>query len=544
MLDDERGGNGDDGGAAGGGGGKPRTRARNVVPDDQGGTRSSWMRDSVPDFDRTLPAELAVDVCIIGAGIAGLSTAYHLTRAGLKVCVVDDGPIGGGETSRTTAHLASALDDRFHHLEHVHGRDGARLAAASHAAAIDDIERIAATHSIECDFRRVDGYLFAPPGGDTKELDQELSAAKRAGLEVEALARAPIPGFDTGPCLRFARQAQFHPVRYLAGLARAIVEGGGRIVTGAHATDLADGAVKVTVEDGERSIRAPSVVVATNPPITSRVEFPLRQAPYRTYVIAMHVGRGMMPAALFWDTADPYHSVRTATTAEGDLLIVGGEDHRVGQDEQPEKRWQRLESWARERFPVTTTVDRWSGQCLEPADGLAFIGRIDGKGGEQGGVYMVTGDSGNGMTHGAIAGMLLTDLITGRPNPWAKLYDPKRTSLRGLRHLLGEAAKSSAPYSDWLKAGDVKAVKDIAPGSGAVLRQGLHLLAVYRDEEGGCHVRSATCPHLGGVVSWNSAEKSWDCPCHGSRFDARGRLLEGPANDDLAEAMLAEQKEG
>ena len=543
MLDDERGGDGgSDGGAGGGHGG--RLRARNVAPDDQGGTRSSWMRDAVPDTEHTLPADLTVDVCVIGAGIAGLSTAYHLTRAGLKVCVVDDGPIGGGETSRTTAHLASALDDHFHHLEHVHGRDGARLAAASHAAAIDDIERIVATHGIDCDFRRVDGYLFAASRSDVKQLDHELAAARRAGLEVEPLPRAPIPGFDTGPCLRFGRQAQFHPVRYLAGLARAIIDAGGRIVTGARATDIADGQVQVTVKGGARAIRAPSVVVATNPPITSRLEFPLKQAPYRTYVIAMHVGRGMVPPALFWDTADPYHYVRTATTADGDLLIVGGEDHRVGQDDQPAKRWQRLEAWARERFPVTAVIDRWSGQVLEPADGLAYIGRTSGKGGDAGGVYVCTGDSGNGITHGALAGMLLTDLITGRKNPWAKLYDPTRKSMRAIGTLIGEAARSNVPYSDWLKGGDVREVKDIAPGSGAVIRQGVHMLAVYRDEIGTCHVRSAACPHLGGVVSWNPAEKSWDCPCHGSRFDAHGRLIEGPANDDLAEAILQEHREG
>jgi Rieske Fe-S protein len=183
---------------------------------------------------------------------------------------------------------------------------------------------------------------------------------------------------------------------------------------------------------------------------------------------------------------------------------------------------------------------------MEPADNLAYIGRTDGpaKGQDRGGVYVATGDSGNGMTHGTIAGLLLADLIMGRANPWAKLYDPTRTSLRAIGTLLVEGAKSTAPYTDWLKSGDVKSANDIAPGSGALVRQGVHLLAVYRDPAGFCHARSAKCTHLGGVVQWNPAESSWDCPCHGSRFDAEGKVIAGPANDDLAEATLAEDKGG
>jgi glycine/D-amino acid oxidase-like deaminating enzyme/nitrite reductase/ring-hydroxylating ferredoxin subunit len=508
-----------------------------TTPNDSGLSTSIWMREAVPLFDTALPRELRVDVCVIGAGIVGLSTAYHLTRGGLRVAVIDDGPIGGGETGRTTAHLATALDDRYAHLERVHGARGAQLAAQSHAAAIDDIEAIVARHRIACQLRRVDGYLFASPSQPRDqamaEMERELVAAGRAGLDVELMPRPPLPGIDS-PCLRFPHQAQFHPIAYLRGLAMAIVEQGGWIHTGVRAEEIEPGPRKEAPSrvrtDGGQVIEADFVVVATNAPITSRVAMPLRQAAYRSYVIAAPVPTGAIPPGLYWDNEDPYHYVRLADGgAAGDLLIVGGEDHRTGQEDAPQERWERLRRWTRNHFPMAgEPVARWSGQILEPADGLAFIGRSGDDN-----LFIATGDSGNGITHGALAGILLTDLIVGRPNPWATLYDPKRSSLRGIGSLLREAASSTAQYADWLSGGDVKDVRAIAPGAGAVVRQGLHLIAVYRDPAGACHARSAVCTHLGGVVSWNAAEGSWDCPCHGSRFDPMGRVIDGPANSDL-----------
>jgi glycine/D-amino acid oxidase-like deaminating enzyme/nitrite reductase/ring-hydroxylating ferredoxin subunit len=515
-----------------------KTSGDRTVPNDSGTTTSLWMRTAVPVFDQHLPRESTTEVCVIGAGICGLSTAYHLAREGISVVVIDDGPLGGGETSRTTAHLSTALDDRYYHLERVHGEGGARLAAASHAAAIDSIEEIAQRHQIDCDFRRVDGFLFTPPGKPKRDLERELLAARRAGLaDVELVLRAPVTSFDSGPCLRFPRQAQLHPINYLRGLARVVIQRGGRIYTGVHAQHIEPGKPNLVTTDGKEQILAGSVVVATNPPITSRVEFPLRQHAYRTYVIAAQLRAGSVPPALLWDTDDPYHYVRTAPLEDGigELLIVGGEDHKTGQEHDPQRRWDRLEAWTRERFPVIRVVERWSGQVMEPADGLAFIGRSGGKSST---VYFATGDSGNGMTHGAIAGILLTDLVLGRVNPWAELYDPHRTSLRGVGTLLRESANATAQYADWLGRGDVGSVAEIPRGDGAVIRDGLRMIAVYRDDAGVCHARSATCTHLGGVVSWNAAEKTWDCPCHGSRFDALGRVVDGPANADLAVADL------
>jgi glycine/D-amino acid oxidase-like deaminating enzyme/nitrite reductase/ring-hydroxylating ferredoxin subunit len=501
-----------------------------------GATTSPWMDVSVP-VRQVDDAALPADVCVVGAGIAGLSAAYLLACEGKRVVVLDDGPVGGGETSRTTAHLASYLDDRFQVLETLHGKDGARLAAASHAAAIDRIEAICRDEAIDCDFRRVDGYLFLGPETGEDFLERELGAAIRAGLDdAELVARAPIPGFDTGPALRFPRQAQFHPMRYMKGLAAAIERLGGRILTGVHAAEIEDGErPRVTTSTGG-TLDAGAIVVATNAAVNSRLSIPMRQGAYRTYVVALVVPRGVVPTALYWDTSDPYHYVRLLAgsgTMTTDLLIVGGEDHKTGQADDADARFQRLEAWARERFPgIAAVAARWSGQIMEPVDGLAFIGRAPG--GKKN-VYVVTGDSGHGMTHGTIGGMLVTDLVLGRDNPWATLYDPGRVTLRAVKELVSENLNNTIQYADWLRRGDVASVDDVAPGRGAIVRRGAHLVAVYRDERGTCHERSAVCTHRGGVVSWNDGEKTWDCPCHGSRFDRFGNVVNGPANDDLAE---------
>src|SRR5262245_7754814 len=298
------------------GGSTMRTRAL-----DGGTTESLWSDAELPSFDTAPQAE--TDVCIVGAGITGLTTALVLARQGVRATVLDDGPIGGGETGRTSAHLASAVDDRYHVLEDRFGERGAQLIAESHAAAIDWIEQTVRDLAIDCDFRRVDGYLIAPPGERADrtarahhELDQELVAAKRAGLDVARVDRAPLP-FDTGPALRFARQAQLHPLRYLRGLARAVVAAGASIHTGAHVTAIEPGRPLTVKLAGRRSLLCRVAVDATNATITSPVKLPIRQAAYRSYVLAFEVEAGAIPQALFWDTAHPYHYVRVARTLDG-----------------------------------------------------------------------------------------------------------------------------------------------------------------------------------------------------------------------------------
>jgi len=492
-------------------------------------SRSPWMSYFLPDAP-SLDSDARVDVCIVGAGIAGMTTAYLLAKKGKRVMVIDHGSIGGGMTSATTAHLSNALDDRYYEIERLHGADGARLAAQSHSAAIEAIEATVAHEAIECDFARLDGYLFLPPGGAPDELLREYESALRAGIEgLEWVSGAPIDGFDTGACLRFPRQAQIHPLKYLAGLARGLKRLGGVIHCATHAQEVQGGDAPHVVTAAGHRIDCASIVVATNTPISDTVSIHTKQAPYTTYVIAARVPRGSVEKALYWDTLDPYHYARLKD-ARGELLIVGGEDHKTGQADDAERRFANLELWMRERWPAAREVlHRWSGQVMEPVDHLAYIGRDPA----MENVYIATGDSGNGMTHGTIAGLVITDLIHGIAVPWASLYDPRRITLKAAGNFVRETGNMAWQYTDWIKPGEIDWVEQVRAGSGAVIRRGIHKIAVYRDAEGGLHEMSAKCTHLGCLVKWNDADHSWDCPCHGSRFDALGQVLGGPAVDAL-----------
>lgn len=503
--------------------------------DDSQASTSIWMATANTPSQSRLRENIRTDVCIIGAGIAGLSTAYLLGREGRSVVVLDDGLIGGGMTGRTTAHLTNAYDDRYVEIEKIHGAEAARLTADSHTAAIERINAIVTREKIDCDFEWLDGFLFARTPDDVQLLDDELAAAHRAGLVgVEKVSRAPIDSFDTGPALRFPRQAQFHPLEYLAGLTRAILRDGGRMFGETHATKIEGGTLARIETSHGPVVTSDVVVVATNTPVNDRVAIHTKQAPYVTYVIGVRVPRGSITRALYWDTGDPYHYVRLQTENEHDVLIVGGEDHKTGQANDGNERFQRLEQWTRERFPQAGEVEfHWSGQVMEPVDGLAFIGRnpLDDEN-----VFIATGDSGQGMTHGTIAGMLLTDLIQDRKNSWEDLYNPSRVRMKALPEYASENINVAEQYTDYVTAGDVKSEAEIKPCEGAILREGVSKLAVYRDQAGTVHKRSAVCPHLGCIVSWNSTERTWDCPCHGSRFSAEGKVYQGPANSDLSPA--------
>lgn len=505
-----------------------------TMPKDGGVSSSLWIDADVPSFESAPGVE--TDVCVVGAGIAGLTTAFELARKGVQVTVLDDGPIGGGETGRTSAHLASAVDDRYDVLEHRFGADGARMVADSHATAIDYIEAMIDELGVDCEFQRVDGFLFADPDArdharrDRRLLEREHAAARRAGLPCELVAGAPLT-FDTGPALRFPNQAELHPLKYLRALVSGALRHGADIHTGVHVDAIEPGEpLRVHLSSGRRLL-ARRVVDATNGAFTSPIFLPLRQAAYRTYVLAFAIPTGVVAHALYWDLASPYHYVRVAPgPGGGEVLLVGGADHRVGQDD-TEAPWRALEAWARTYFPfVNHIVARWSGQVIEPADALAHIGESP----DLDHVYVITGDSGNGLTHGTIGGLMITEMLLGRTPAWSRIYAPARSHLHAFGRLVREAVRSAAPYAAWMRSGDVDALEDIPHGEGAVIRRGVHLVAAYRDERGTCHLRSATCPHLRGVVGWNAAEKTWDCPCHGSRFDRYGRVLNGPSASDLA----------
>ncbi len=496
-------------------------------------TSSIWESESPPRAATPLSKAVTTDVCVVGAGIAGLSAAYFLATEGRTVVVLDaKDSLGGGETQFTTAHLAWVLDDRFTRIAEIRGDEVARAAATSHRGAVDLIGEVARRENIACDYKHVDGYLF--PGADGADiLRKEVATLARLGLPFERLDAPPIANQE-GPCLRFTGQAQFHPLKYLAGLAGAIRRRGGAIHTRTRVQKIEGGDTCTLHTENGPVVTANAVVVATNAPFDAGIVLHTKLAAYTTYALAMDVPPGSVPQALYWDTEDPYHYARFHTHRDGtEALIVGGEDHKTGQADNQTQRWEQVELWARQRFPSAGAVrHRWSGEVFETPDGLGLIGAAPwGKN-----VYVITGDSGMGMTHGTLGGRLVTNLILGRADEYAGVYDPTRWMPAGLLTFLRENLNIVARYADWFTGGDVRSPDEIPNGQGAIIRRGLSKLAVYKDEQGKVCERSATCPHLGGVVRWNPGEKTWDCPLHGSRFDCTGKVMHGPAVKDLAPA--------
>jgi glycine/D-amino acid oxidase-like deaminating enzyme/nitrite reductase/ring-hydroxylating ferredoxin subunit len=516
---------------------------RSNDPNLTAGTHKTFWVDSVEPIQfEKLTTNISTDVVIVGAGISGLTIAYTLAKKGIKVTVLDDGNAGSGETGRTTAHIVNALDDRYYEIERIFGEDGAKLAADSHTAAINYIEQIAREENIDCDFVRVDGYLFLHPSDKPENMDKEFEAAQKAGVDVTRLEAVPHLKNQQENCIRFNNQAQFHPLKYLQGLCKAIVNNGGQIFTQTRVVKADDKGVDTA--DGIR-VNANHIVVATNSPFNNKYVLHMKQYPYRTYVIGATIKKDSLPGALWWDTGDfeanadiaPYHYVRTQPYNEQfDLLIVGGEDHATGMPEamntKEEESYDKLISWTKPRFEIIDVVYKWSGQVMEPMDSLGYIGRNPM---DSDNIYIVTGDSGNGMTHGTIAGILIPDLIMHVENPWEKIYSPSRLNIfksgkTFVKEFLGgllQYFKHAPKHADEIKLSDIQA------GDAKVIQMGKEKYGAYRDEEENLHVVSATCTHAGCTVRWNSDEKSWDCPCHGSRYSYEGKVLNGPAPQDL-----------
>ena len=502
-----------------------------------GKTESSWFAEASTLAFKKLDRDISVDVVIVGGGIAGMTTAYLLSKAGKKVAVLEDGNLASGETGRTTAHITHALDDRYYNIEKFLGRRAAKIAAESHTAAIDTVEKIANDENIECDFERIDGYLFLDPTDKRQSLEKELEATHRAGISgTEIVHSSPLSSFDTGPCIRFPNQAQFQPLKYLTGLADVITRNHGSVFTQTHAQNVNAKSVKT---QGDHMVHAKKIVIATNAPIVDKIsKIYEKQDAYRTYVIAARVKKGAVPKALYWDTGNqksenlvnPYHYVRVQELKdkEYDLLVVGGEDHETGGANDLQERYDRLESWTRERFPIESIEYRWSGQVLEPKDTMAFIGRNPRD--KRKNILIATGDSGNGMTHGTLAGMLLTDLILGKKNRWSSLYNPSRRMKKKSKDSGEEEYNPSK-----IEAREaLENARNLQSGSGMVAEiKKAEPQAYYKDSTGRLHKYSAVCTHLGCTVGWNESEKSFDCACHGSRFSYRGKVINGPANDDL-----------
>ncbi len=515
-----------------------------------GDNLSFWFASAIkPIAFEKLNSDVDTDILVVGGGIAGLTTAYSLAKEGREVILVEDGFIGSGETGRTTAHLTCALDDRYSDLEKIFDQPTAKLAAQSHTAAIEWIANTIQQNNIDCHFKRVDGYLFLHPSDSTDSLQEEYKATQRAGLLTEMLNHTPsIAAEQLEWCIKFPEQAQFHILLYMKGLADAFILSGGKIYTQTKAENIS----KEGATANGFKIKANHIVVATNTPVNDWVAIHTKQWPYRSYVIGAKIPKGKLPYALWWDTGEqnskwiskPYHYVRLEEFNEQyDMLISGGEDHRTGQaddeDIKETDRYTNLEEWTREHFPAIETIEfKWSGQVMEPVDSLAYIGKNPG----DDNIYIITGDSGNGMTHGTLGGMIIKDIIIGKENPWIKMYSPSRITLNTSGDYLHEVGNMVAQYADWLTPEDIKQTNELKPCEGAIISSGMKKIAAYRDKENNVHTCSAVCPHLGAILQWNADEKTFDCPTHGSRFTAQGKVINGPASTDLKIIMIKEEQ--
>jgi len=496
---------------------------------------SLWIESSpLPRFPK-LERNAHTDVVVVGGGIAGLTCAYLMTRAGRSVVLLERERLATVDTGHTTAHLTMVIDTRLKELVKTFGRDHAQATWDAGLTAIAQIEEIATEEEIICDFARVPGHLHAPrePAlGEAASLEEEASLAHELGFDAEFMPRVP---FIDQPGIRFADQARFHPRKYLAGLARLVTERGGKIHEHTNAEEFLDSPLRVNANG--HTITCADIVIATHTPlvgvrsIVGATLFQTKLALYTSYVLAARVERGQIPDALFWDTADPYHYLRVEPHRDHDVVIFGGEDHKTGQADDTTRCFEALERTFKALVPECTITHRWSGQVIETPDGLPYIGPTAEH------QYAATGFAGNGMTFGTLGAMMMTDAILGRANPWAGLFDPGRTKIRGGAWDYVKENKDYLYYliRDRFAGAEGKSLRALKRGQGKILDLRGQRVAAYRDEQGKTTVRSAVCTHMGCTVDWNEAEKTWDCPCHGSRFKPTGEVLAGPAESPLSD---------
>jgi glycine/D-amino acid oxidase-like deaminating enzyme/nitrite reductase/ring-hydroxylating ferredoxin subunit len=497
---------------------------------------SLWSATTVaPTFDR-LEADTDADVAVVGGGITGLTSAYLLASAGKRVVLLEARRLGRGVSHRSTAHLTEAVDSRYVQIESDFGKEGARLVAESSRAAIEKVADLASRLSIDAGLVRRTGYLFTERDDHVDLLAKEHEAAVRAGLFVERLARAPLP-FATRIALAFPNQAQMNILRYLVGLAGEAEKLGVAIHEESRVIAIEDGEPCVVHLEHGPTVRAKHVFVATHAPL-NRVFLQTKIAAYRSYVVAFR--DAAIHDGLFWDTEDPYHYFSTYVIDGVPWLIVGGEDHKTGTTNDTKACFDRIAVWTEARFATERPTFAWSAQVEEPVDGLPFIGRNS----LSKNVLVATGFAGNGTTFGTIAAMIVSDIVLGRKNAWADLYAATRVKPVGsaTSYLRENVDFPMHLLSDHVHPPQAKSLEEIRPGEGKTLRVRGERLAVYRDPDGAVHALSSVCTHLGCVVSFNAAEKSWDCPCHGSRFGVDGNVLDGPARRPLARREIAPER--
>ncbi|MER6976583.1 FAD-dependent oxidoreductase [Streptomyces carpinensis] len=500
-------------------------------------TGSYWVETAPgPPPRPPLAEDLDVDVVVIGAGMAGLSTAYELTRAGLGVAVLEARRVAEGVTGHTTAKLTALHTLIYDKLRRTRDAEAARLYARSQSEAIEHAEALVDELDIECEWEPRSAYTYVRDPDRVAELRAEAEAAREAGLPASFVTETGLP-FPVAGAVRVAGQAQFHPRRYLLALTADLVRRGGRVHEDTVVCGLAEGEpCRVTTATGA-TVRARHVVVATHYPIFDRALLFARLSPRRELVVAGPIEAGRDPEGMYITPEEGVRSVRTAPYGEDGqrLLVVTGEHFTPGSADTA-ARFDRLAGWAREHFPGVDLVHSWATQDIDPTDTVPMVGLMHAGARN---TYVATGFGGWGLSGGMMAGRLLTALITGQECAWRELYDPRRlrtavrqaptflkTQAEVARHFVGDRLRPAPP------------VEAIPPGGGAVVRAGVDHCAVHRDDEGNLHSLSARCTHLGCLVSFNSAERAWECPCHGSRFDTDGRVLQGPATKPLERREL------
>ena len=495
-------------------------------------TNSYWIETAPGAAFPKLECDLRVDALVVGGGITGLTAAYLLCKAGQSVAVVDRGRIGQAKTGQTTAHLTCATDARLSDLVKRFGRDHAQAAWDAGASAMAQIQANVADAGIACELRAAPAFLVAAADAEAGEADRlrdEAALAAEMGFDAAFVEKAPLTG---RPAMRLANQLKFHPLKYVQALAREIVRMGGQVFEETQVAEFHAEPRRVTA--GGHGITFDFGVLATHVPLqgnTGALSAALLQtklAAYSTYAIEARVPSGALPEMMWWDTANPYLYLRVDRRDTGDRLILGGEDHKTGQKTDTEACYQKLERILRAMVPDSPIVERrWSGQVIESVDGLPYIGEVgDGQ-------FVATGFAGNGMTFGTLAGMMARDAATGARNPWRELFAVERKTLSATWDYLRENSDYPFYMAKGLVAGAGEDIAKLSRGEGKIVRVDGRKAAAFRDDDGAMHLHSAICPHLGCVVAWNEAERTWDCPCHGSRFLATGELMSGPAEKGL-----------
>lgn len=490
-------------------------------------TRPLWRRCDDENPFAPLQHDLDVDVAIVGAGITGITLAALLKQGGRRVAVIEARDVGAGCTGHSTGHLSPLLDSGVCQVERLFGEEAAKLLARATIEAIDLVGTLVDVHRVECGYRRMPGYLFTEDESGVRELEQEMEAGVRAGLDMALVRETPLP-FTVRLALRTQGGGQLDPRAYVTGMARSLAAQGVAIHPATRALDVEPGApCRVFTERG--TVRAADVVLATHSPIGVHL-VQTELLPYSSYAIAAKLRGVAPPEGLFWDTADPYHYLTRHVYDDGVYLVAGGADHKTGSVEETGRHYDALEAYVRSRFPVAAITHRWSFDFFEPADQLPYVGRTP----LANHVWFATGFSGDGLVLGPAAARLLADQLLGRASPYERLFDARRFKPRASAKRVFEEGLDVARHFIGDRIGNGGgAPEDLARGEGRVLVAQGERLACYRDEGGTLHAFSAVCPHMKCIVHWNGAEKSWDCPCHGSRFSALGELIAGPAQRPL-----------